>query len=184
MTDLKTMWCKFREDTYKRKYFGFAAIILLVPLLFISNDALSNYMGKMGPYVLGGTLVFASITLWLLASIVVLRALFEVGATLSLMLFIAQSFCAVSDVPERNIAALQSLFLIGTVLVLIRFFDAIEKQLYGDKKAKPMPTTGLFNDPENKTPISVTLFTALFIGILLWQLYLVFEPIVSSTCVV
>jgi hypothetical protein len=182
--DFKQKWTSLCEDHKIRKYIGFIALVLIAFFLSLNNDVVSNFMNHAGPLALGVALTFLSITLWLLASIVVLKALFEVGAILSLMLFIAQSFCAVPDLPQMNQGALQSLFVMATAFVLIRFFNSIWVQLYGDEKAKPEPTTGLFNDLKNKTPWFIPILNAVFIGIMLWQLYLVFEPIISNTCLI
>ncbi len=160
-------------------YFGSVVVITFI----LNDEFVSEILSTAGPYSLAISLTLLVTLLWFIAGLVIFRALFEVGASFTLMIFIADRFCAIESVPTQNLDALKSLFLFGMGFVVVRFFNALWIQLFGNKKAKK-PVYGIFNDPENLPPKGMITLSGITIGLFLWQLYLVFSPIVSNTCVI
>ena len=135
-------------------------------------------------------ILFSFLTLftWLMAGLAVFRALFVVGAGLSLVIFIGQSFC---DVPVKFHTADSSLMnIIGFGLLYVGglFIVSLYKELYGDKEAKSdsrqKGMIKLFKDMNGgKNPWLILVLYALFLGLFLWQLYQVINPIIDNLCV-
>ncbi len=164
--------------------YGAYFVLTIIITVVISNEFVTSFLNDFGPLALATSLLFLTALLWFIAGIVVFRALFEIGASFSLMIFIAQSFCSIENVPSQNLDALKSLFWFGIAFVIVRFINELWVQLYGNKKAKPEATPGLFNDPNNIPPKGMVTLCAIAIGLFLWQLYLVLGPIVQATCAI
>lgn len=111
-----------------------------------------------------------------IAGFAVLKALFYVAAELSLLIFLAQSYCDVPNYPVSGEQALKSLLFIGISYILIKFFLSLYKAL--KKNYKVVKNEGWSNE-KVATVVLVLVFTVLFI----YEIYLVTAPIVQNLCV-
>ncbi len=107
----------------------------------------------------------------------VFKSLIVVAAEISLLIFLAQSYCAV---PNRTVSgddALKVLLVVGLVYITVAFFKSLfkasEKQYKNIKHEKW--------SFEKTTIVGLILFCAF---ILLTQIYLVVDPIILNLCVV
>lgn len=110
------------------------------------------------------------------AGFIVLKALVLVATELSLLIFLAQSYC---DVPNRSASsgeALKSLLAVGLVYVVISFIFSLHKVLKEDFK-------GIKDEKWSKDKIAIVVLALVFAGLFIWEIYLVVRPIVQNLCV-
>lgn len=136
--------------------------------------------------VLGLTLI--TLFTWSLAALAVFRALMVVGAGLSLILFIAQSYCGL-DVSERIADdSLRSLIGISILFIGIIFVVRLRRELFGDPEAKrEFDKIGVLKSlrdaNDGKDSILILVLYASFMGLILGQLFQVLYPIFNNLCV-
>ncbi|MBI5400648.1 MAG: hypothetical protein HZB12_00825 [Candidatus Yonathbacteria bacterium] len=105
-----------------------------------------------------------------------MKSLFLVGASLSLIIFLAQSYCEVPNLTQSGNDALKTLIAFGFIYIGFDFF----KSLYKEVRSR-LKTLKEINDGKNPW---IFLFPfALFLGIFLWQLYQVINPIMVNLCI-
>jgi len=150
----------------------FATIITTFGLAKIFNVSLQSA----GPLMLILVLSILFLITWVLAGMIILKSLFLVSGELSLMIFLAQSYCDVKNRTQASDGALISLFGFGLLYIGLLFIRSLYKGLIGGLK-----TFEKRNDGNKSWPI-VILF-GLSIGLFLWQLYEVINPIVHNLCV-
>ena len=136
-----------------------------------------------GATVIGTTWVVFGILLAALVAVVavvagmaVIKALFVVAAELSLLIFLAQAYCSVPTRFPENDEALKSLFAVGILYIAFLFLQS----LWGILKSHYERVHG---DGWKYERTITTLAYVVFVGIFLWQLYLVVSPIVVNLCV-
>lgn len=152
------------------KFLAISALLLLVIMIFKFN--LSN-----------GLLLFAAVLFYLFcASLLVIagrsvfKSLFLVSAELSLMIFLAQSYCALPGVARTANAAMQ--FLLECSLFYIAF--VFLQSLYVEW-SKILETFKDIND--NKKPWVVIILFFTFVTFFVWQLYQVMKPLITNLCI-
>lgn len=130
-----------------------------------------------------GVIVLVTISIFILilftstmAILAVFRSLFVVGASLSLIIFLAQSYCALPISARTADDALRDLVGFGLLFVGICFAKSLYKEFF-DR------LTILKKINDGKNPWTIIIFFSLFIGILAWELYRVIKPIISGLCV-
>ena len=151
---------------------GIMAVILIDSSFFHNRilDALLIF----DAIVLGFTLLAIAI----LASFAIMGSLLEIAAGLSLLIFLAQSYCAVPTYTPRGDDALKSLVSLGLLYIAFYFFRSLYKSLRGylqklqeeDKERSWEKTT---------TIVLYIVFIFLFVG----DIYSVMNPIVNGLCV-
>lgn len=111
-----------------------------------------------------------------------------VGAGLSLILFIAQSYCGL-DVSERMADdSLRSLIGISIIFIGIIFVVRLRRELFGDPEAKrEFDKVGVLKSlrdaNDGKDSILILVLYASFMGLILGQLFQVLYPIFNNLCV-
>src|SRR5690606_15868005 len=110
------------------------------------------------------------------------------GAGLSLLLYIAQEYCALSIQERLADESLQSLIGIGIIFILAIFVFRLYKELFGDEEAKnefnKKGALKVFRESnQGKDPVLILLLYATFIGLILSQLFQVLYPIFNNLCV-
>jgi len=107
------------------------------------------------------------------AGFTVLKALFLVAAELSLLIFLAQSYCDLPVHSDEGVNAMRDLLFIGLLYIAIAFYQSFRDILrdYNKKLGKgPIPKEGIF---------VITVFF-IFAFLFLRQVYLVISPIISN----
>ncbi len=134
----------------------------------------SHFLAALG--ITEGVVLIALLAIIMfMAGFVVLRALFFVAAEISLLIFLAQSYCGVPHTTSGN-QALKSLLFLGFAYILVAFFRKFHEII---KQKYPVIAKERWS---KEKLIFVTLFL-IFSILLLWQIYLVVNPIVMDLCV-
>ena len=136
-------------------------------------------MSKIGYFVLGAEIIIITIISWLMAGHSVMKVLFTVSATgLSLLIFLAQSYCSVPTIlrTQSGDAALMSLVGFGILYIGHEFFQSLRKEISSKLK--------ILNEVKSQEkPWFITIPYGLFIGLFIWQIVQVVVPIINSLCV-
>ena len=133
-------------------------------------------------------LMILTLFTWSLAALAVFRSLMVIGAGLSLILFIAQSYCALDITLRVADDSLKSLIGISIIFIGVTFGVRLYRELFGDPDAKrEFDKVGVlksFRDAnEGKDSYIVLVLYASFMGLILGQLFEVLYPIFNSLCV-
>jgi len=113
--------------------------------------------------------------IWATAGFIVFKSLFTIGAGLSVLFFLVQSYC-VSTSSYKADDALKGLFIFGLLYVCTLFIYYLYKDFtIGFERFKE-----IYND--KKIWIVLSLF-AIFTGIFLWQLFQVMYSIIDGLCI-
>ncbi|MFA5261940.1 MAG: hypothetical protein WC450_11995 [Candidatus Omnitrophota bacterium] len=110
------------------------------------------------------------------AGFTVLKSLFVVAAELSLLIFLAQSYCNVPNRSAPGNEALNNLLNIGLLYIFLTFCGSLYKTLreYNEKLGKePIPKAGI---------LAIALFL-IFAVLFISQLYQAIYPIISNLCI-
>jgi hypothetical protein len=120
-----------------------------------------------------------AIVAWAMAGYVVMKTFFWVGASLSLLIYIAETYCGLPINFRTGDDALKSLLIVGLSYITISFIYNLYKEITNRLKALK-EIKGI-----NKNLISwlILIFFALFVGIFVWQIYQVISPIILNLCV-
>lgn len=133
-------------------------------------------------------LVTLTLFTWSFAALAVFRSLMVIGAGLSLVLFIAQSYCAL-DVAERVANdSLRSLIGISVIFIGFIFIIRLYRELFGDSKAKrefdKLGALKVLRDiNKGKDSVIILILYASFMGLILGQLFEVLYPIFNNLCI-
>lgn len=111
------------------------------------------------------------IIIWVWAGFVIMDSLVVVAAELSLLIYLAQSYCDVSNRSTDSDNALKSLLYVGIIYIIVRFFGTLFKKIKEDNGGKLL---------EDKIITTIFIFIT---GLLLWQMYLIMNPITNNLCV-
>lgn len=150
-------------------------LVLGVIIFFDTNYWNNTALGLSWIFILTIISVFI-LVIYLYAGVVVARALFTVAAGLSLIIFIAQSYCAVPRT-ESSDQALSSLIIVSLLYLTLSFSRTIYKEIL--KHYKQL-------DEGEKTPNGVLFVSSVFvisIVFFLAAIYKVMYPIVTNLCI-
>lgn len=171
---LKQLKDKFIFDRKKTWAFGAS---LLITLIFLLG---THYLGN---YFTSTMWIFNAVLLGLLLSVImliagfaVLKALFFVAAELSLLIYLAQSYC---DVPNRLPAgndSLKSLLVVGILYISVSFFRSLYETIKNNYKK-------VENEKWSWEKIFTVSLYLFFTFLFVWQVYRVMEPIVLNLCI-
>jgi hypothetical protein len=121
---------------------------------------------------------------WFMASVVIFRSLFVIGGGLSLMIFIAKTYCDLPLSQHTADSSLQTLFYFGIMYLVWLFFNSLYKELLGDKETESKGSLKKIEEIyDGKKPLLIVIPYAIFIGLFLYQLYTVMNPIIHSLCI-
>jgi len=176
MFGMKEKINNFSKLSPKRKI---AALILFAVFAFIPFVDSSFFHGQLLSILWIFDLVMIAFLLsviLVLAAFAIMESLVEVAAGLSLLIFLAQSYCAV---PSHTIAgdnALKGLLGVGLVYVSYYFLRSLYKSL----------SENLKKIEDKKWSWEKILFVVLFLiftTLLAWDIYQIVQPIISNLCV-
>lgn len=150
--------------------------IAITLFFFLGTHFLGNYFtAAMWVFnmVMLGLILFVFM---IIAGFAVLKSLFFVAAELSLLIFLAQSYC---DVPNRLPAedqALKSLLVIGILYIAVSFIHSLYEAIKSNYKK-------VENEKWSWEKIATVSFYLIFTFLFLWQVYRVINPIILNLCV-
>ena len=151
----------------------FTTIVIVV---FLGGNFFRPYFSGASLVVLWISLVLIILVTWIMAGHVVMKSLFWVGASLSLIIFLAQSYCAIPVSGQNADDALKTLLVSGMGYIIIDFFRNLYKEVTAQIKM-------LKQTNQEKNPWVILIPFGLFIGIFLWQIWRVMLPILQSLCI-
>lgn len=150
--------------------------IAIAFLFFLGYSLLGDRFNNSIWIITGIMLAVFIYLIMFIASFAVMKALFFVAAELSLLIFLAQSYCDVKSRPAGSDEALQSLLIIGLVYIIYSFF----RTLFDISKKNYQPVKN--EKWSSQKIVSVALFL-FFAGVFVWQIYLVVNPVIANLCV-
>lgn len=172
----------------KRSTLWFLLYLVLILAVATAATYWSDYFGVVTYVLFIIVLLVATLITWLMAALAVFRSLLIVGAGLSLLLYVAQEYCALPIQERLADDSLQSLIGIGIIFMLAIFAFRLYRELFGDQEAKnefhQKGALKVFRESnQGKDPWFILLLYALFIGLILSQVFQVLYPIFSNLCV-
>jgi hypothetical protein len=175
ISKIKTLFIKFRTK-FIRKQIIIPVIIAIV--LYAGFNSWDKYLISALGIIDIVMLSILAFSMWAFAGYTVFKSLFLLAAELSLLIFLAQSFCSVA-VAQRSASsndAMKTLLLAGLTYVVIAFFISLRNHLKGYyEKVK--------NEKWSSAKIFVIFLFFIFLIWFLWQIYEVIDPIIRNLCV-
>jgi hypothetical protein len=160
----------------REKLIQFSVFLVLSVLVFVGMTFFKDTFQAIGSTVLLIELIVLTLVAWAFAGHVVIKSLFLVGASLSLIIFLAQSYCDVSNLTQSSNDAFKSLLGFSIIYLGFDFIRSLYKEVMSHRKRMKEVNNG-------KNPWFFLVPFALFIGVFLWQLYQVMFPILNSLCI-
>ena len=151
----------------------FAAVAAVA---FFAANHLNPYLTNIGYVILVIELMIVVTITWGLAVHVVIKALFGVSAGLSLIIFLAQSYCQIPLAAQTANDSLKSLVAFGLIYIGVEFFCSLYKE--ATDRAKTLKEAN-----NNKRPWLILIPFALFTGLFIWQVVQVLLPLIQNLCV-
>lgn len=159
-----------------KKLIQFGFFLALATFAFMGMTFFKEEFQTIGLTILIIELIIITIVLSAFAGHAVIKSLFLVGASLSLVIFLAQSYCGAPNLTQSGNNALQTLLAFSIIYISFDFFKSLYKEVTGYTKKMKEANDG-------KNPWILLVPFAFFVGIFLWQLYQVMSPILSSLCI-
>lgn len=172
---------KFKElqqklNIKRRDIVAIIISILIASIFFLGYQLFGDRFNNLMWTITGIILIVFVYLIMFIAGFAVMKALFFVAAELSLLIFLAQSYCNVQTRPVGSDEALQSLLIIGMTYIIYSFF----RSLLDICKKHYQPIKNERRSSQKIVTISLFIF---FAGVFAWQIYLVVSPIVKNLCV-
>lgn len=167
-------------------YIGFILLIFVLSLIFKFDPmaVLTGIWFWFAVFGLSAVVIYA----WAKAGIVVFRSLAVIGAELSVLALLSQSYCGVQENMRIADNALMSIIGFGLLYIGFSFLKSLYQELFGDKDSK--------NEQRKKGAVAlmkkngggkILTFTlglyAIFVATFLVQLYEVVNVIFTNSCV-
>jgi hypothetical protein len=161
---------------YKDDIISSIISIAIVALLLWGYQYLSGYFVSVLWLGVALPILLLFVVIMIKAGFVVLESLFLVSAELSLLIFLSQSYCSISVRGAANDVALRNLLIVGIIYMALKSLSALRDALRNNfatfKKSKRI-------QHEVVVMVSFLFFTLLMV----WQIYLVMDPIISNLCI-
>ena len=164
------------KKIFKDKIIESLCFVGVVFIVLVLAHFFSNYLLVTGSVICLVALIFISIFIWVLSGHAVMKSLFVVGATLSLIIFIAQSYCELPISARTGDDALRILLIFGLVFVGCQFSVSLLKEL--DNRFKEFK-----NANKIKKSWTFLILLAIGTGIFIEQVLAVVGPIVQNICI-
>lgn len=160
----------------KDRLIPFGIFLVLTICVFIGMTFFQDKFQSFGYSILLIELVILVTAAWALAGHAVMKSLFWVGASLSLIIFLAQSYCDVPAIARTGNDALKTLIAFGLLYIAYDFFKSLYKEVVDRSKTLKHANGG-------KRPWLFLIPFALFVGLFVWQIVQVLMPILQNICV-
>jgi hypothetical protein len=167
----------------KKNWLAFA-IATVAGLVVLAVAYLSSVSLLGAAWIIVGALLTVSIALIaILAGFVVVKSLFLIAAELSLLIFVAQSYCAAPARSPLSDDALRSLILLGLIYIIVAFIQSLYAAI-SERFEKIGKSTRVSRVPGwNIRKIIITTLFFIFSILFLVEIYLVIQPIIAGLCV-
>lgn len=160
----------------RRKTLALSVSLLITLVFLVGTHYLGSYFTSTIWIFNAALLGFLLSVIMLIAGFAVLKALFFVAAELSLLIYLAQSYCEIPSRLPASDDALKSLLVVGILYIAVSFFRSLYETIKNNYKK-------LENEKwawEKILTVSLYLF---FTFLFIWQVYRVMDPILSNLCV-
>lgn len=151
----------------------FVAVVTVIVIL--DQTIFDGKLKKVSLYINLAAALIVFTFMAIVAGYAVIQSLFLLGAELTLLIFLAQSYCSVPARTENGDMALEVLIVFGMFFVLLKFGESLYKRLTGFSESLPK------ND--KVWSIIILLLFLLTVAIFLFALYQVVSPIFTSLCI-
>tara|TARA_B100000745_G_scaffold264490_1_gene189202 strand:- start:1071 stop:1601 length:531 start_codon:yes stop_codon:yes gene_type:complete len=160
----------------KRKLISFGISVLIAAPMFFLSEYYGEQFNQVMWVLLGIILTILVAMVAAIAGYAVVKSLIGIAAGLSLLIFIAQSYCDTSIRDVSGDGALASLFVMVSIYLIVAFGKILLEIL-----------SSYYKRVENEVwswekVVTVALFL-FFVGFFVWEIYLVMKPIVLDLCV-
>jgi len=170
-----------KNNINKKELKQFSIFLFLTIVVFFFESYYGLFSKYITPVFFVIFLIIMFIT-WLMAGLAVIKSLFVVSASLSLLIFLAQSYCALPTNEHTANSSLESLIWFGLIYIVYLFLKSLYGDVIDNKKSKM--NLSIFKEiNKGKYPWMPLTLYAIFMGIFLWQLYQVVDPIISNFCI-
>ena len=169
-------WLKQKLTLNKEGIKSLIISVAITVLFWIGLNFLGNYFIEAMWIIILTILIILLSVIMLFTGFIVLRSLVMVGAEVSLLIYLAQSYCDIPNHLSQSDDALRSLISFSLIFIVVAFCKSLYKDV--QEKYKLIKTESL--GKEKAAMIALFLiFTSLFIR----QIYLVTNPIILNLCV-
>lgn len=169
---IKIAWNKLDKKDIASILISLVILSLLFFAYKIFGDRFNHYIWTFDGIMI---IVFVYLIMFI-AGFSVMKALFFIAAELSLLIYLAQSYCSLSIKPSGTKEALQSLLIIGLSYIIYNFAKSLIDVCKNRYKIIKNDRSWYF-----KT-VSISLFI-FFAGVFVWQIFLIVNPIISGLCI-
>lgn len=160
----------------KRQIVAYVLVLSIAAVVFVGMTFFQDSFQKIGYSALLIELFVLVTVAWALAGHAVMKSLFLVGASLSLIIFLAQSYCDVPHLTQSSSDALKTLIAFGFIYICVSFLRALYKEVA--ERTKTLKQIG------NGKNLWIFLIPfALFVGLFVWQIVQVLMPILQNLCI-
>lgn len=156
--------------------FAFIFSVAITTFFFIDTTYLHNHAGIVLWIFIAFIVTMFISWLFMKAVATVLSSLFLLSAEISLLVFLAQSYCDVVKIPSQGDNALRSLVGFGIFYIAYKFFQYLAHAL----------KVRLASFPEKKWTKGKVFIVGLFLiftGSFVWTVFQVANPIILNLCV-
>lgn len=150
--------------------------VIITSVFFYTYYLLGNKFGEVMGIITIILLALMMAVIAMLAGYLVMKSLVIVSAELSLLIFLAQSYCDSSIHTIASSTALNNLLTIGFVYIVFNFIYSLYKALKEYYK-------NFENKKWSKEKVLIITFFLIYTFMFIWQIYLVIEPIVLDLCI-
>lgn len=185
---MKKIFVKLNNIRNNRPRLWFFFYLILITILAVGLMYLEEYLAPIVFTLLLILLIIITLMAWFMAAVAVFRSLLIVGAGLSLLLFISIEYCNLPLHERIADDALMSLIGISVIFIVSIFSYRLYRELFGNPDAKnefdQKGALMIFREAnQGKDPKLFLILYALFVGLIVSQVYQVLFPVFSNLCV-
>lgn len=153
----------------------FVLSVGFVSVVFLDNNFLHNRIELVMWIFIG--IALSAFVAWIaiLAGFTVMKSLFFLSAEISLLIYLAQSYCDVRILASQSDDALKGLIFLGVTYITFKFLKDLKVAL--ENKLQSIPEKRW-----TREVLVVALF-ALFTGSFVWSIFQVVSPIILDLCI-
>ncbi|MCC6290854.1 hypothetical protein IT398_02215 [Candidatus Nomurabacteria bacterium] len=166
----------FIQSLEKRQIIAYIVFLLLATIVFVGMTFFKETFQKIGYTLLLIELILLVTVAWALAGHAVMKSLFVVGASLSLIIFLSQAYCGAPNLSQAGNDALKTLIAFGFIYIATNFLRALYKEVTDRTKVLRQVNGG-------KSPWFFLVPFALFVGLFVWQIVQIIMPILQNLCI-
>lgn len=181
MTDkFKQLARKF--NVKEEKLFAAIFTFLVVAIAFIDSNFFHNEIFKILAIADIGIFLVIVFVVMMMAGIMVVRSLFFVAASLSLVVYLSEKYCSLPKELHTGDASLKTLIIVSLLLVMYDFFQSMLVSLknYFDKINKSKINE---NNKLNRYDVFIVSLFVAFVFVFIVYIFNVVAPIFKDICI-